>query len=503
MLKLKNLLTGITLSFVGATIGVAQDVSLTSADGTLTVEGALLGFDGEYYQIRSAYGDLTLDGSGVSCSGPGCPGLEAFVAQARFAGASSIGEKLLPHLLEGFAHQEDLNLRRVSRSDQAFSYLLVDKVDDTTVAEFAFDLNNSREGIAALQANEADFALTRFGFELTGFPAPRILGLDALTFSVAGENPIREIPFDAIPAVMGGEIDNWQDLGGPDLPLIMADDSLSAPDVQLSDLPELQEKQIAFPAMSDLVSQDSLVIGMTRLSDQGGAVPLRLSGSCGAAFIPDVLSLKTRDYPLPAPQFLYQSPHRKPRLVRQFLRYLGSEAAERDVERAGFVSRRLVEVPLQAQGERLANAVLQAGEDTSLTDLQTMLESLSDARRLTMTFRFQAGSARPDIQSVSDQDALAGLIDQGRFDGKELIFAGFSDGDGGSDANRRIALRRAVAMLQALQGQADVEAAGITLTAYGFGEALPLACDDSDIGREINRRVELWVRDTPKEDDQR
>jgi phosphate transport system substrate-binding protein len=36
--------------------------------------------------------------------------------------------------------------------------------------------------------------------------------------------------------------------------------------------------------------------------------------------------------------------------------------------------------------------------------------------------------------------------------------------------------------------------AGVALAADGFGEALPIACDETPIGRELNRRVELWVR---------
>jgi phosphate transport system substrate-binding protein len=37
----------------------------------------------------------------------------------------------------------------------------------------------------------------------------------------------------------------------------------------------------------------------------------------------------------------------------------------------------------------------------------------------------------------------------------------------------------------------------VTLTAEGFGEALPIACDDTATGRQRNRRVEDWLRPLP------
>jgi phosphate transport system substrate-binding protein len=37
----------------------------------------------------------------------------------------------------------------------------------------------------------------------------------------------------------------------------------------------------------------------------------------------------------------------------------------------------------------------------------------------------------------------------------------------------------------------------VTLTAEGFGEALPIACDDTATGRQRNRRVEVWLRPLP------
>jgi phosphate transport system substrate-binding protein len=34
----------------------------------------------------------------------------------------------------------------------------------------------------------------------------------------------------------------------------------------------------------------------------------------------------------------------------------------------------------------------------------------------------------------------------------------------------------------------------MTLDLDAFGEAMPMACDDTAWGRQANRRVEVWVR---------
>jgi len=34
---------------------------------------------------------------------------------------------------------------------------------------------------------------------------------------------------------------------------------------------------------------------------------------------------------------------------------------------------------------------------------------------------------------------------------------------------------------------------GVVVETEAFGEALPMGCDDTEWGRQTNRRVELWV----------
>ena len=122
-----------------------------------------------------------------------------------------------------------------------------------------------------------------------------------------------------------------------------------------------------------------------------------------------------------------------------------------------------------------------------------MVAALMEGQRLTMTFRFRDGSSELDPQSVSNIRRLSDAIGRGEFNGKELIFAGFTDGEGPADGNLRLSERRARSVRQAIAAFAGE--APVVLSADGFGEIMPMACDDTAWGRQVNRRVEVWVRE--------
>jgi phosphate transport system substrate-binding protein len=140
--------------------GRAQDVTLTSRDGAIRIEGTLLGYDGEFYRVATRFGELTLDGTAVSCDGPGCPDLAAFVATVRISGAAEIGQVLLPALIEAHANRSGLGVRRAVTSDTEFAYDLTDPASDLPILRLRFHLTSSAEGFADLIADEADLALS-------------------------------------------------------------------------------------------------------------------------------------------------------------------------------------------------------------------------------------------------------------------------------------------------------------------------------------------------------
>ncbi|QEW22816.1 phosphate binding protein [Marinibacterium anthonyi] len=507
------------LALAGATAARAQDITLRSPDGAVEISGTLLGFDGEFYRVDTQFGELTVDGSGVSCAGPACPNLVEFVAEVIFSGASSMTEVLMPALIEGFARRRQLIATRADLDDRHFVYELSRAEGERPAARFEFHVTTTDEGFADLLANEADIVLAsreirpdenaraqEVGMgDLTTSNRSRVVALDAMVPVVAQSNPVHEISTATLARIFSGEIANWDLLGGPDAPI-----TLHLPDAG-SGLSQAAEVRLVAPLGRGLggdiirhdrsadvaigVNDDPFGVGLSSFADVGPARALTLTGSCGFSLNATRRTVKTEDYPLTSPLFLYLPARRLPKMAREFLAYTRSTAAQIVIRRSGFVDQAPEEIPVNDQGDRFANALLSAGTEIGLDDLRTMTETLVPLARLTTSFRFEPGSARLDAQSRSNVAQLADDIDTGVYDARRLLIVGFSDGVGPATGNLRIAMARAQAVQTAIQAATE---AGVTdridMGVAAYGEALPMACDDSDWGRQVNRRVEIWVR---------
>jgi phosphate transport system substrate-binding protein len=496
----------------------AQDVTLSSPDGTVEITGNILGFDGEYYRVDTKFGELTVDGSGVTCEGPGCPSLSDYVAEVALSGSSTMAEVLLPALIEGFALRNGFQTRRDSLPDENFDYVLL-RENGRTAARFSFFVSNTDEGFADLLANEADIVMALREIrpeerarardagmgDMTGPQRSRVLALDALVPVVAPSNPVQSISVQDLAQVLTGELDNWTSLGGPDAPISLhlpvagsglaqaIDDGLAEPDVER--LGSRLRRHDRGSTLVRVVATDPFAIGLASFAETSTARVLTLQGACGFFLRANRRSIKTEDYPLTAPMFLYLPSRRLPKVARDFLSYVRGPGAQIVIRRAGFVDQAPERISMNAQGDRLANAIAAAGTEVPLEELQRLVNRLAGLQRLTTSFRFEPGSTRPDAQSRSNIQQLARALEAGAYDARELLFVGFSDGDGGAAANQSIAMKRAEAVRDAVIAAAETANIDRTeIAVEAFGEALPMACDDQRWGRQVNRRVEVWVR---------
>ncbi|SHE30015.1 phosphate ABC transporter substrate-binding protein, PhoT family [Ruegeria intermedia] len=518
MAFLRAAVTAVSL-FTGISSAQAQDITLTSHDGQVEITGTLLGYDGEFYRVETRFGELTVDGSGVTCDGPACPSLTDFVTELHLSGAPVMAETLFPALIEGFAAREGLTVTRTDLGADRVQLALHRSGRDAPLARFTLHATPTGQAFADLIADETDIALAlreirapeiagarEAGLgDLTRPRRSRVVALDALVPVVAPDNPLTQISPADLARVFSGAVTNWAELGGPDAPI-----SLHLPDAG-SGLAQAVRDRLMQPAQaqpadtairhargSDLVAavaRDPFAIGIATLAQASGLRALPLAGGCGHALRATRPAIKTEDYPLTLPMFLYLPQRRLPKIARQFLAYALGPEAQMVIRKAGFTDQSHETVRIGLQGDRLANAITSGGSEVGLAELQRMVETLRPLSRLSLSFRFEPGSSRPDAQSRSNILQMAQALESGQYDGRKLVFVGFSDGDGPAESNARIALRRAQTVRNAVLAAVQTSVPdSVDISVEGFGEAMPLACDDTDWGRKANRRVEVWVR---------
>ncbi|KAF0116594.1 MAG: OmpA/MotB domain-containing protein [Rhodobacteraceae bacterium] len=486
---------GLAALCVAVMVGVsaaAQDVTLVAREGGIVLSGTLQGFDGEFYRIDTAYGTLTVDGQGVICEGPACPELIAPKAVIRVVGAPDAAP-LLPALMQAFAEARGLIYE--AAPENALAARILDPETRKDLAEITFQPMSPDAATAAVLVGAADLKLA-FRSE-PGFGSHSV-AMDALVAIVAPDNPTPEISTVDLARVLTGEVTNWAAIGGPDMPIVL---HALAPDTDLQRaladrLGQTPAAGVLHPDLASLtkaVAKDPWAIAITGRSAILPARRMPLTDSCGFPLLPNALAIKAGDYPLALPVMLLAAKRRLPLLTREFLSFLRSPASGEAVAKAGFIDRSASRQPMTADGLRLINAIQGAGEDVTLDDLKRLAGIMDGADRLSFTFRFEDGSSTLDAASQDSLVDLAQLIAAGQFRDERLVLAGFSDGSGAAEANLALSVDRAAKVAQELAAIApDLSPAQMPVV-EGFGEALPMACDETAIGRQLNRRVELWV----------
>jgi outer membrane protein OmpA-like peptidoglycan-associated protein len=105
---------------------------------------------------------------------------------------------------------------------------------------------------------------------------------------------------------------------------------------------------------------------------------------------------------------------------------------------------------------------------------------------------FDSGSATLKPGGRKAVENLAQLMQ--KQPGRAIAVEGFTDSTGSAEANRRLSEARAAAVRQALV-ERGVEPKRIETR--GFGPAFPVASNETAVGRQLNRRVEVVIAPQP------
>ena len=509
-----------TLVFAAPLSSMAQVITLTSPDKSFTATGEFVSFENGIYVISTTLGNMNVDASTVSCEGEACPTAPAehpaITSDVRFAGSDTVGDGLLPLLLAGYGASHNALVEDLPTNDGSAAFeLIMEEGYGEPMGIFQVDSSSSSDAFTELLAKTAEFgmasrrikrdearALSQDGAgSMIALEQEHIVAVDSLVIIVNPSNPVRAISMENLAGIYRGDIRNWSELGGQDIPIAAytrSPDSgtRSTFDSNVfgnSDVAQVAQISDSNETISATVSESEGAIGFVGYAFVNDAQPVSLISSCGIKTAADAFSAKTEEYPMERRLYLYTRQDNTTEAGQQFLDYALSNAADGVIEKAGYISLGVERITQELARNRAQDIMDNTSSVFELNLMREMLLEMYQWDRLSSTFRFSSGSNNLERKSVLDLDRLVEYL-QNQPEGTKIAVVGFTDSDGVFNANRALSERRAQQVLAEIQSRANGTLGHISFETLGFGELAPSDCNSDADGKRINRRVEIWIQ---------
>lgn len=535
--------------------GGAQ-VNLVSADGNVKITGNIVTvLNGQYVIGHPIAGIIRVDADTVDCSGPGCPAglrfsnesvevssedqaaqlesertpqsdsvdtvlteyFDPLNARISFAGSDTIGLGLLPNLLDDYADTLSASVikKEISETEAFFRY---SGSGGTELTSVYVNATGSGDAVDALETKDAVFGMTSRpmevdeaqrltiagGTELPDSEYETVIALDSIALVTHPSNPLREISMSDVAAIYLGQIDNWSQIGGPDAPItvLSREDGSSTRGVFervvfAGEEPTLAQR-ITYPGgdnpeMAAAVKADPNAIAYVGFAYSEGLNRLDLTSSCGITNNATSFAVKAEEYPLARRLYLYSRADNTPTEAERFLQYVLSADADNAVARSNFVNFSVERKPhdLSSSITLLDNPALQSAQQLQLAE--QMNSDFTQWDRLSTTLRFRSGSFRLDRKELNDISRLISALAE-MPEGTRVAVVGFTDDIGTFEQNLQLSQQRAQSVADSIVEISGERLSNVLFDTKSYSELSPSACNDSALGRAINRRVEIWVQ---------
>ena len=513
-----------------STPAFSSDVMLKFKTGGLTINGKLLDFDGMDYVVQTeALGVVRVKAGTFLCLGTGCP-TEAVPVRAqavpstetvRISGSGTIGARLMPQLIRDYAStigafivqnaaesgSGDVDMPLVKDGRTLINFELARRGAASAFADLA--AGKAAIGISSRPVNERELsALAQAGLGgMNERSHEHVIGLDGIVILLSPQNRVGVLSLDELARIFSGEIRDWSAVGGDAGPIdVYARDEASGT-FETFDAMVLkpggrrlltEAKRSASNAdLAAQVAADPNGIGFASFAQKPLAKPVAIRDSCGLTHAPSEFGVKSREYPLARNLYLYTGRSANEH-VADLVEFALSPPADIRLEELGFLNRSIMSAPYEDFHDLVAHALEADPDDFDIDEMRQLQKDLGAGKRLSATVRFEKRSEHPDDESLAALGRVAAHLGQETLDGRKLIVAGFSDASGHFDRNRDLSYKRAAGvrdlLVPSLGGMMNPE----DIEVRGYGELMPIACNDSETGREKNRRVEIWLVPTER-----
>jgi phosphate transport system substrate-binding protein len=491
------------------TVGSARAERIELGDGSVLM-GTVADTGGETVTIHLDIGpviavrraDIAHRGSDAPPSPspvPTQPPVRATVAPLRFHGSNTMGERLIPALVDRFvAARGAAPSPWLAGALSGEKTLIVNGGDAGLPREIEVRAFGSNTAFAALQTGAADIGLSSRRIRESESVTMRglteqVVALDGIAVIVHPTNPVRALTLGQLAGILSGDIADWSAVGGapgpiglrlPDersaLPetiqtLVMGGRRLTATAERVESSQELAARVAAEPGSMGLVSLAYI--------DQARALDIR---NCSGSVAPTAFAVKAGDYPLTRRLLFYARPRPRPAVIDDVLAFSASPAGQSAIASAGFVN-----LGIESDGGMTRRARRQLVIDDSSIDFalaRGFLKATEGASRLSLTFSFDEGGVAPGGDSEDDIRRLTVFMKSPAGQGHQLIVLGFS---GPTDT-----LQKGTVLSEGRAHEIAVRLgkSGLKVTTVaGFGP-ITAQCAEAPDTRERSRRVEVWMR---------
>lgn len=421
--------------------------------------------------------------------------LHAENQQLRIQGSNTVGAQLVPELIQAWLKEKGYGSIKLVKKDEMT--ILRGNHENGNTIKVKIEAKGSSTGFKGLQQGTADLgmssrrikqkeidALSSLG-EMTSMESEHVIALDGIAVIVHSSNPLAALKKSKIRDIFAGKITNWKTLGGTPgrINLYARDDESGTFEVfkklVLGKKTPLSKKAKRFADNAKLsaeVTNDPHGIGFVGLPYILNSKAVAISDGEAPAIAPSKFSVATEDYALSRRLYMY-TPQQLPdeSLTRDFIKYVHSDAAQNTVEQVGFITQQIF-----------------LSEDEAGEQYPEKMRKLAEgAKRLSVNMRFTERTVYLDNKAKRDADRVYNFLKQtGKLKSGLLLF-GFAENK--PNGMRSISFNRSIRRADQVAKYLSNKDVRIT-TSRGYGGKAPVASNETLLGQEKNRRVELWLK---------
>jgi len=462
-------------------------------------------------------GEISIPADSVTCSGTECPDRLELDQNIKIATSETIANSYLDAIVEEYASYMDATVTNISSENGSSTDVISDN-QDRVLATIDSKVSNAADAFEDLLNGDSDLIFTerranneeisRFLAadlgDLSSSERETIWALDGAVVVSSPKNPIKTLSLVQTVRIFTGAISNWSDIGGPDLPIKVYLPSETADlfeffakgilGIDPATFADDAERSLTGIQIDAKVGEEAGAIGLISTSAMNASKELLLESRCGLESWADSFSIRSESYPMTRRLYAYTTNRRVASHLQDLMALLLDEAGQRIVTESGFTSLTEEVTDMNSHGQQLAYSLSSKEQELELIGLIDFAREMRTADRLSTTLRFTSGSSQLDNKSSVDVVRLAQLLQKPEYQDNEVFLVGFSDSIGKSSLNEVLSLRRARKVRDAMLAVEDVQLDPNAIKTAGFGAAFPAACNNTALGRQINRRVDVWIR---------